>query len=967
MLLEEKCKRCRKWNGEVPFLGIVFNEKKIEIRDFSEVLKEREKSKWFIVILGDIFPNGFEKSKVENLLTFLTSKYVKDVCFYYTSLCKCGLESKKGIISSSEIEYCLRNVTEEEIKLLKPSGLFLTGKVVAREILQDNTQLEKLRGNIFFKQGIPCIVSYHLLDVIKKKYKNYKIVENDLENLVKVVRDEKREELEKKEERRFLKDTEEIISYLKRIELYEKEISIDIETSPISFDLIKNGYSKLLESACLNPLISLSGICYCAFGGSNYVFSFPFEAKKVLKLWKNYVDGVLGNIEEIKQKVIEEKKKGLRSRLDLFWLYQAYGFSEKVLDELIEAKNELEINVILEKVKKWFRECKRHLENVEKESSLWDIDEEKIKWFLIKIFSNDKIQLFIQNAQFEYTFIKARLGVELKNFWGIDFFDYLCGFNKLSLRELEKRYFLTTTKENLLKQTTSSLDAYIAYNINDAWITRQIGLKQKEKLSEKNFSEQKIISPYMHTTEKYSLNEVIEAGMEFLCKIITPVVSEMRLNGLPFDIQKNIELKNKIYEILDSLYIEVEKIFGVRNIRTEEFKKRFYVLYEEKEGKEAKTTDKGSLSLSKDVLISLYKECNDFLIKKSILLIYSIMRYEKLLSSYVEKFPFYIHPKTKRCYSTYNIVKTASGRLSCENPNIQQIPREGLKGCKRCYVLPIEEKAKQCSLCGEEIGEILDFREVFRLKENDKVLVIADYSQIEMAVLAELSRDRVLIEAINKGLDMHSFNASKVYGIPYEEIVEKKETDPLIKTYRQNAKKVTFAVIYGATEEGIAERENLETEEAKKIIETFYKTYPETKRWIERQHDNVKKLGCVISPVGRIRWFVKGEKVDKMLLRQAQNTPIQSFASDLNLISCYILQKKGYKILGAVHDSIVIEISKEKISEIDKIFEKMLQKIKNLKSYVEEEGMKKVRKIINNLAVNLKIDWKFGSSWKEAK
>ncbi|MEM1668906.1 MAG: DNA polymerase [Thermofilaceae archaeon] len=966
----EKCKKCSKWTGEDLLLGILFNGQKKEIRDLSEIVAERKKSKDFIIILGP--HREIEEYKIENLLFHLTSKYTNDIYFYYTNLCKCNIDVKKGNISFADIEYCYRNVTLPEIEILRPTGLFLTGKVVARTILQDNTKLEKLRGNLFIKKGIPCVVSYHLLDVIKQKYKNYKVLESDLMNLVRIIKEKNRNECEVKEDENeneiILTNTEEIISYLKMLNLYEKEVSVDIETSPINFEIIKDGYSKLLELACLNPLINLSGICYIAFSGSKYHFSFPFEAKTLLKKWNNYVENILSDIEEIKHRIIEEKKKKgeFKSRLDLYWLYSQYGFSEKAIDEIIESQNEIEINISLEKIKRWFKECKKQLENAEKESVNWDIDEEKIKFYLIEVFSNKGLQFYIQNAQFEYIFIKAKLGIELKNFWGIDFFDYLCGFNKLSLQEMEKRYFLNTTKKKFFEKI-SSLKTYMAYNLNDAKITRQIALKQKEKLKEKDLLEQKIISPYMHSKEEYSLSEVIETGMEFLCRIVTPVVSEMKLNGLVFDIQKNNELKDKIYEILNILYTEVEKILGLKNVKTDEFKKRFYALYKEKEGKEVKTTSKGSPSLSKDTLISLYKESEDFLIKKLILLIYSIMRYEKLLSSYVEKFPFYVHPRYKRCYPTYNIIKTASGRLSCDNPNIQQIPREGLKGCEKCYVLLIEEKAKQCNLCGGEIKELLDFREVFKVDNDDNVLVLADFSQIEMAVLAELSRDEILVDAINKGLDMHSFNASKVYGIPYEEIVAKKDIDPLIKNYRQNAKKVTFAVIYGATEEGIAERENLEIEEAKKIIETFYATYPETKKWIERQHNNVKKIGCVISPVGRIRWFIKGEKIDKMLLRQAQNTPIQSFASDLNLISCYLLLQKGYKISGTVHDSIIIEIPKEKLPTLESVFEEILHTIEKLKDYATKERLLKVRKIVNNLVVKLKIEWKAGSSWKEAK
>ncbi|MEM5855561.1 MAG: DNA polymerase A family protein, partial [Candidatus Aenigmatarchaeota archaeon] len=567
-----------------------------------------------------------------------------------------------------------------------------------------------------------------------------------------------------------------------------------------------------------------------------------------------------------------------------------------------------------------------------------------------------------------------------KNFIGTDTLDYLLGnVSSQKLSELEKKYILPIidkidgyiAKEES-KKKINTLEEYANYNALDSAKTLLIYHLENKKI--KSLENIKISNSYK---EEISLPFAIESAAEFLEKIIYPFAVYSHLNGLKIDIEKTKELAKRIHSMINILKEKIREIVGADNIREDEFKEKVYSLYEG----EPILTPKGEKSLSEEALRTIYENTHNQELKKAILYIHSVLKYEGLLSRYIEKFPFYLNDETLRIHPIYNVTKTTSGRLSCRDPNIQQIPREPFKSCVDCFSVPFD-KEENCPICGGQLDVIIDFREVF-IPEKGNKLVMADYSQIEMVVLAELSKDSELLNVINNGFDMHSYNAGKIYNIPYEEIIKQKDTNPEIAKLRQNAKKVTFGVIYGASEEGLALRSNISKEEAEKIVSTFFKTYPATQIWIKERHKEVINKGVVLVPTGRPRWFPQRSTLninasslddlianfhDKVLLRQAQNTPIQGFASDLNLVTCEILRRIfNVKVLGAIHDSIICEIKEEEEEEIIEKIEIAKELTIRLKETLSLLNLVKTPQIIENLSVKLKIEPKVGYSWNEIK
>ncbi len=289
---------------------------------------------------------------------------------------------------------------------------------------------------------------------------------------------------------------------------------------------------------------------------------------------------------------------------------------------------------------------------------------------------------------------------------------------------------------------------------------------------------------------------------------------------------------------------------------------------------------------------------------------------EKLRNTYVEKLPRYVNPKTGRIHTSFNQTGTATGRLSSSEPNLQNIPvREGLIDIRKAFVAP-----------------------------KGKVLIGADYSQIELRVLAHLSGDENLIETFRRGEDLHRRTAAEIFGVPPEKVDDR---------MRSVAKRVNFGIVYGITPYGLSRDQGIPQEEAKRFIERFFAAYPKVKEFIERVVQEVEERGYAETILGRKRWIrAPGGKLVGAARRNAINAPVQGSAADimkLAMLECHRLWKAGKlpaEMILQVHDELIFEVEEEAAEEAGKTIKEAMEGVYDLKA-------------------PLKVDIKFGHNWAE--
>ncbi len=465
-----------------------------------------------------------------------------------------------------------------------------------------------------------------------------------------------------------------------------------------------------------------------------------------------------------------------------------------------------------------------------------------------------------------------------------------------SLEALIRAFF--PTANNYKEEKSKNL---LEYNAKDAYFCLLLYRKLSSEI--KNLSEEE--------------RNAIYKAEQFILKNIVPVVAELELAGIKVDVNKLNSILNKSNKILRNLKEKIKNITGINNPRSKAFKEKLYQMYEY----EPIFTEKGELSTSKETLLEIYENTDNEDLKKLILLKLSFNSLDKTINTYLKKYPSLIHPVTGRIHPSYHITGTRTGRLSCSNPNLQQIPRDGIKICPDCLLVPLNP-TDPCPQCGKtDLVNLVKISDLI-IPEPENVIISADYSQIEVRVMAHLSEDEKLIEAIKKGVDIHSYIASELYNIPYEEIIQKKDTDPAIANLRQNTKSVVFGFIYGMTPHGLAKKINRPVEEAKQLIKNFYDRFPGIQKYIEKIHQQTREKKRVITETGRIRRFPLLTEDD---LRKAQNFPVQSLASDITQAAARKISLEAWKeriplrIINLVHDDIKMEVPVEKIKKTEQI------------------------------------------------
>ena len=298
-------------------------------------------------------------------------------------------------------------------------------------------------------------------------------------------------------------------------------------------------------------------------------------------------------------------------------------------------------------------------------------------------------------------------------------------------------------------------------------------------------------------------------------------------------------------------------------------------------------------------------------------------KFSKLKSTYVDSLPLLVNPKSGRIHSNFNQARAATGRLSSDNPNLQNIP--------------IKNEA------GREI------RKAFEPRNEDYILLAADYSQIELRLIAEISKDEAMLEAFIAGNDFHKATAAKVYGVAYDDVDG---------TQRRNAKTVNFSITYGAGSTNLSRQLSISRTEAKDLIENYFKQFAGLKRYMDETVDFARKNGYVQTMMGRRRVLrdinSRNSLASSNAERVAINTPIQGTAADLikiamiNINAAFKAENLKTKLILQVHDELVFDVYKPELDMVkDIVRQKMVSAIPNLK-------------------VPIVVDMGTGTNWLEA-
>ena len=448
--------------------------------------------------------------------------------------------------------------------------------------------------------------------------------------------------------------------------------------------------------------------------------------------------------------------------------------------------------------------------------------------------------------------------------------------------------------KNQLSMRDVPLEKQTEYAVEDADITLQLKEHFEKELGEAN-------------TQK--LFDEIEIPL-------LRVLADMELEGINLDIAYlntlSKQLDSDIKTLEANIYKEAGEAFNIASP-----KQLGDILFDKlKLVDKPKKTKTGQYATSEDILSYLAKDHD---------IIKHILEYRglaKLKSTYVDALPLQVEPSTGRVHTDYMQTVAATGRLSSNNPNLQNIPIR-------------TERGRQV-------------RKAFIPRNKDYTLLAADYSQIELRIIAALSDEETMIEAFKNGEDIHASTASKVFNVPLNEVTREQ---------RSNAKTVNFGIIYGVSAFGLSNQTNLSRSEAKELIDTYYETYPKLKSYIGKQVDFARDHGYVQTVLGRRRYLKdinsRNAVVRGAAERNAVNAPIQGSAADIIKVAMINIHKKleaGHyktKMLLQVHDELVFDVYKPELEHIKPLIKTEMESAFKLK-------------------VPLDVDLDVGDNWLEA-
>jgi len=372
------------------------------------------------------------------------------------------------------------------------------------------------------------------------------------------------------------------------------------------------------------------------------------------------------------------------------------------------------------------------------------------------------------------------------------------------------------------------------------------------------------------------------------------VLAKMEIEGINLNTEYLQELSTVITKDIQQLEMSIYEQAG-EDFNLASPKQLGIVLFEKmKLVEKPKKTKTGQYATNEDVLSKL---AADHEIIREIIEWRGLV---KLKSTYIDALPNEVNPNTKRIHTTYGQTVAATGRLSSNNPNLQNIPIR-------------TEKGKQV-------------RASFIPRDENFILFAADYSQIELRIIAAISKEENMIQAFKDGQDIHATTAAKVFNIPLEEVTREQ---------RGNAKAVNFGILYGQGAFTLSQQTGMTRKEAKEMIAAYYETYPTLKAYMAKQVDFARDNGYVETVLGRRRYLKNINSQNGMVRsgdeRNAVNAPIQGSAADIIKIAMINIQKKldasdyKSKMLLQVHDELVFDMHKDELEILKPIIKKEME------------------------------------------
>ncbi len=396
---------------------------------------------------------------------------------------------------------------------------------------------------------------------------------------------------------------------------------------------------------------------------------------------------------------------------------------------------------------------------------------------------------------------------------------------------------------------------------------------------------------------------------------LATILREMENAGVRIDVQMlkkaEVQLDKELQTLEQQIYTSVGVIFNINSP-----KQVGEVLFDQlKLDAKAKKSKTGQYSTSEDVLLALKSK------HPVVGMILAYRELKKLISTYISALPSYINPETGKIHTTYNQTVTATGRLSSSNPNLQNLPIRSERGqLIRQAVIP----------------------------DEGCLFLSADYSQIELRLMAHFSQDPHLVEAFRSGQDIHAATAAKIFNIPIEKVT---------KDQRRQAKTANFGIIYGISAFGLAQQLDCSRSEAKALIDGYFAAFPGVIDYIERQKELARQQGYAITLFGRKRYLPDilshNATVRSFAERNAVNSPIQGTAADIIKMAMVTihrrLKEEGLKaqMIMQVHDELNFNVP---VGEVDKVREIVIGEMQN----------------VVHLTVPLIVDCGVGTNWLEA-
>jgi len=523
---------------------------------------------------------------------------------------------------------------------------------------------------------------------------------------------------------------------------------------------------------------------------------------------------------------------------------------------------------------------------------------------LAEVFASDKLKI-AQNLKFDMAMLQ-KYGLEIKG----PFFDTMLAHY---LIEPDQRHNMQVLSENYLGYTPVSIESLIGKKGKNQGSMTDVPLE--------------VIAEYAaeDTDVTFRLKKKLEAELTsrglngVFTEIEMPLVRvlmEMEAEGVRIDVEflhqyskelneQAINIQQKIFE-LAGIQFNISSPSQVGNILFDHLK-----LVDK-----PKKTKTGQYQTDEETLQSLKgkHEIIDHIL--------SFRALQKLKSTYVDALPTMVKNQTGKVHTSFNQAVAATGRLSSQNPNLQNIPiRTDL---------------------GREI------RKAFISKDAEHVLLSADYSQIELRIIAHISKDPAMIEAFKSGVDIHTATASKVWGVPIEEVD---------KEMRRKAKTVNFGIIYGISAFGLSQRVQISRGEAKEIIDNYFVQFPGIKSYMDNTINAARESGYVETISGRRRNLrdinSRNATVRGFAERNAINAPIQGSAADMIKMAMIKIQnwlntsELKTKMILQVHDELLFEVPQNEVDQVSIQVKKLM-----------EEAMQ--------LDVPILVEWGTGHNWLEA-